>query len=54
MSIKLSAFDLTQHLDSDEAIAVYLNEFIDESDSDLFLTALADAARARHEQGGRR
>lgn len=47
MSTKFSAFDVAEYLDSDEAIAAYLNEAIEENDSDLFLSALADIARAR-------
>lgn len=47
MSTKFSAFDAAEYLDSDEAIAAYLNEAIEENDSDLFLSALADIARAR-------
>lgn len=47
MSTKFSAFDAAEYLDNDEVIAAYLNEVIDENDSDLFLSALADIARAR-------
>lgn len=47
MSNKFSAFDIAEYLDSDEAIAAYLNEAIEENDSDLFLSALADIARTR-------
>ncbi len=47
MSTKFSAFDAAEYLDSDEAIAAYLNEAIEENDSDLFLSALDDIARAR-------
>jgi probable addiction module antidote protein len=47
MSTKFSAFDVAEYLDNDEAIAEYLNEAIVENDSDLFLSALADIARAR-------
>jgi probable addiction module antidote protein len=47
MSTKFSAFDAAEYLDNDEAIAAYLNEVIEENDSDLFLSALADIARAR-------
>lgn len=47
MSTKFSAFDAAEYLDSDEAIAAYLNEVIEENDSDLFLSALDDIARAR-------
>lgn len=47
MSTKFTAFDAAEYLDSGEAIAAYLNEVIEENDSDLFLSALDDIARAR-------
>ncbi len=47
MATKFSAFDAAEYLDNDEAIAAYLNEVIEEDDSDLFLSALSDIARAR-------
>ena len=47
MATKFSAFDAAEYLDNDEAIAAYLNEVITEDDSDLFLSALSDIARAR-------
>ena len=47
MATKFSAFDAAEYLDNDEAIAAYLNEVIAEDDSDLFLSALSDIARAR-------
>ena len=47
MATKVSAFDAAEYLDNDEAIAAYLNEVIAEDDSDLFLSALSDIARAR-------
>ena len=43
----LTPFDAAEYLDNDEAIAAYLNEVIAEDDSDLFLSALSDIARAR-------
>lgn len=51
MSTKFSAFDVDEYLDSDEAIAAYLSEAIDENDSDLLLSVLADIARAERERG---
>ena len=48
--IKLSSlpeFDITLYLDSDEAIADYLNAVIEEGDSSLLAAALGDIARAR-------
>ncbi|MEO7067286.1 MAG: addiction module antidote protein [Rhodanobacter sp.] len=47
MATKFSAFDAAEYLDNDEAIAAYLNEVMEEGDSDLFLSALSDIARAR-------
>lgn len=47
MSTKFSAFDAAEYLDSEEAIAAYLNEVIAEEDQDLLLSALDDVARAR-------
>lgn len=47
MSTKFSAFDVAEYLDSEKSIAAYLNEAMAENDSDLFLSALADIARAR-------
>ena len=40
-------FDITLYLDSDEAIAEYLNAVIEEGDSSLLAAALGDIARAR-------
>lgn len=47
MSTNFTAFDAAEYLDSDEAIAAYLNEVLEADDSDMFLSALADIARAR-------
>jgi len=44
---KTSRFDVTEHLDDEEAIAEYLNAVLEEDDFDLYLTALSDIARAR-------
>lgn len=46
MSMKLRQFDPALHLDSEEAIALYLEEII-EGDPDLLAVALGDVARAR-------
>lgn len=48
--IKLSdlpEFDITEHLDSDQAIAEYLTIVLEENDPALLATALGDIARAR-------
>jgi probable addiction module antidote protein len=47
MSATFTTFDAAEYLDSDEAIAAYMNEVIAEGDDDLFLSALSDIARAR-------
>ena len=46
MSMKLKEFDITRHLDSEEAIAIYLDEII-EDDPDMLIAALGDIARTR-------
>ncbi|MFI3271888.1 MAG: addiction module antidote protein [Pseudomonadota bacterium] len=43
----LTKFDLSEYLDSEEAIAEYLAAALEENDMDLFLAALADIAKAR-------
>lgn len=47
MPTKFSAFDVAEYLDSEEAIAAYLNEVMAEDDQELLLSALDDIARAR-------
>lgn len=47
MPVKISPFDVADYLDSEEAIAAYLNEVLAEDDQDLLLSALDDIARAR-------
>jgi len=46
MTTKLRKFDVTRYLDSEEAIAIYLEEVIDE-DPDMLVVALGNVARAR-------
>ena len=43
----LPEFDITEHLDSDEAIAEYLTVVLEDNDPALFAAALGDIARAR-------
>ncbi|MEQ5841572.1 putative addiction module antidote protein [Paraburkholderia acidicola] len=45
--VKISRFDVAEHLDSDEMIAAYLNAALEEGDSDLLMAAIADVAKAR-------
>jgi probable addiction module antidote protein len=40
-------WDVTRHLDSDEAIAAYLDAVLQESDPALLAAALGDVARAK-------
>jgi probable addiction module antidote protein len=44
---ELRKFDIVDYLDSDEAIAEYLSEMMDENDTGMFVAALGDVARAR-------
>lgn len=44
--MKLREFDISRHLDSEEAIALYLEEVMEE-DPDMLTSALGDIARAR-------
>lgn len=45
--VKLSPFDASRYLTSDEAIAEYLNEALRTQDPKFLLVALGDVARAR-------
>lgn len=45
--LKLYRWDVVDHLDSDEAIAGYLNAVLEEDDPALLMAALGDAARAK-------
>ena len=43
----LTVFDASEYLDSDEAIAGYLQAVLEDGDPDLLLAALGDIARAK-------
>lgn len=43
----LPEFDITEHFDSDEAIAEYLTVILEDNDPALLAAALGDIARAR-------
>jgi probable addiction module antidote protein len=43
----LKCFDITEHLDTDEAIAEYLTVVLEDNDPALLAAALGDIARAR-------
>lgn len=45
--IKTTPFDAAEYLDSDEMIAEYLTAVLEEEDSNLFVAALGDIAKAR-------
>lgn len=44
---KLSPFDVSKHLDSDEVIAEYLAAALEDPNREVFLRALANVANAR-------
>ncbi|EON11746.1 MULTISPECIES: addiction module antidote protein [Pandoraea] len=43
----ITCFDASEYLDSDEMIAEYLNAALDENDAAIFLSAVADVAKAK-------
>ncbi|AXF20254.1 putative addiction module antidote protein [Burkholderia pyrrocinia] len=45
--VKISPFDASDYLDSEEAIASYINAAIEADNQDLLLLAIADVAKAR-------
>ncbi|MDF3116331.1 putative addiction module antidote protein [Burkholderia semiarida] len=45
--VKISPFDASDYLDSEEAIASYINAAIEADDQNLLLLAIADVAKAR-------
>jgi probable addiction module antidote protein len=44
---KLAPFDSADYLDSDEVMAEYLQACLEDSNPDVFLSALADVAKAK-------
>jgi probable addiction module antidote protein len=44
---KISRFDASEYLDSEEMIAEYINAALDEGNPDLLLAAISDVAKAR-------
>ncbi|HVJ31615.1 MAG TPA: addiction module antidote protein [Terriglobia bacterium] len=44
---KYTKFDAADYLDSEEMIAEYLNAVLEEDDPELFLSAIADIAKAK-------
>jgi len=47
MTKRLVPFDMARFLDSDEAIAEYLSQVLEEGDADELVTALGHIARAK-------
>lgn len=47
MTIKTKAWDVTEHLRTDEEIVAYINAVIEDSDPALLAAAIGDVARAR-------
>ena len=47
MSVKVSAFDVSEYLKDEESIAAYLSAVIEEGDPALLLSAIGDIAKAR-------
>lgn len=45
--IKISKFDVTEHLDNEEVIAEYLAAALEDPNPDVFIAALGDVAKAR-------
>lgn len=45
--VKVARFDAADYLDSEEAIAAYLNAALEEGDAELLMAAIADVAKAR-------
>jgi len=47
MNNKLSTFDVAKYLDSNEVIAEYLSQILEDGDLDELLSAIGDIARAK-------
>ena len=47
MALKLIPFDVTEYLDSDEAIAEYLSQVLEDGDNEEFIRAIGYVAKAR-------
>ena len=45
--VKFSTFDAADYLDNEESIAEYLTAALEDTNPDVFLTAVRDVARAR-------
>ena len=47
MTVHTEPFDTSAYLDTEEAIAAYLNEILEKNDPALFLAAIGNIAKAR-------
>jgi probable addiction module antidote protein len=47
MALKLTEFDASAYLDSEEVIAEYLTAALEDDDPDVFLAAVGNVAKAR-------
>lgn len=47
MALEISKWDVTEYLDSEEAIVAYIEAAFEDGDPELIKRALGDAARAR-------
>ena len=47
MSVETRRWDIAEHLDSDESIALFLEAVFEEGDPSLIAAAIGDVARAR-------
>ena len=47
MTIKVTAFDVSEYLKDEESIAAYLSAIVEEGDPSLLLSAIGDIAKAR-------
>ena len=47
MNDKLAPFDVSDYLDDEEVMAEYLAACLEDADPDVFLSALADVAKAK-------
>ncbi len=47
MSVKVSTWDVSEYLNSEEEIAAYLNAVVEEDDPALLQAAIGDVAKAR-------
>lgn len=54
MKIETAPFDAADYLTDEDTIAEYLTAALEDPDSDMFLVAVKDVARARYDTVGKR